>query len=352
MLRIILPTIILLLAVEARAEAVRIMTGPNTFGAGWIFLDRVGCFVATAGHVIKGDDGHVRRALVRDGQGREWSTREPLVLSKDPDVAVLPVVGADDPSRCGVSGRSRLHVAGLAERARVLREGAIETAGRVEMIRVPVVPFGARMDANRGEVFSVRSALGDPVAKGWSGSPVTDANGLVGIVIEAEQGAELAVAVRADAIARLIEAARARQGAPASAAKGTAAFAVNVLAGETLDPARGPDTILRGAGPGWRVRPQRGAVTIALRAPAERPFERVALELDAASARRLVGYEIAVGLGGRVEEEFQPVSFCRPAGADGTVIACRFLQQLRRSLRLVITWRGDEPVTIMGVAVQ
>jgi hypothetical protein len=127
---------------------------------------------------------------------------------------------------------------------------------------------------------------------------------------------------------------------------------VNVLAGETLDPARGPDTILRGTGPGWRVRPQRGAVTIALRAPAERPFEQVALALDAASARRLVGYEIAVGLAGRADEEFQPVSFCRPAGPDSTVIACRFLQQLRRSLRLVITWRGDEPVTITGVAVQ
>ena len=298
---------------HAAAESVRLMTGPNEFGTGWLFLDHTGCYVATAGHVVAGTNGVVGELLVRDGRGRKWATSPPVVLSSDPDVAVLPVPAANDPSVCGIPGRSRLTVAGVVERARVLNGGTIETSGRGETLRIPVQPFAARADSGRGGIFSVRPInRSDQVAKGWSGSPVTDDAGMIGIVFEAEHGAETAAAVRADVIARLLDASRSaiQRGPQPPLPRATdggrapgpdvAPFAVGVLAGETVDPARGPEMIFQRDGRGWVVRPRSGAVHVVLRSPVERTFARVALQLSPDSAKRLIGFEVAVGLAGRI----------------------------------------------------
>ena len=342
------------------------MTGPNEFGTGWLFLDHTGCYVATAGHVIAGSNGVVRKVLVRDGRGREWVTGAPIVLSSDPDIAVLPIPAAADPSICGIPGRSRLTVAGVAERARILTGGAIETSGRNETLRIPVEPFGARADSMRGGIFSVRPVnRPDQIAQGWSGSPVIDNFGMVGIIFEAENGADTAAAVRADVIARLIDTARSvslsrtERLLPGAGSKGLAApldqatpFAISVVDGETLDPARGPDEILRREGLGWNARPRSGAVNLVLRSSSARTFTRVTLRLSPESAKRFVELEVGVGLARRDREEFQMIQYCgRPAG-DATLIACSFLEQTRHNLRLDITVKGDDPITIRGVDIR
>lgn len=346
---------------EASAEAVRLMTGSNAFGAGWMYLDQDGCFVVTAGHVIRDAAGSVRPVVIRDGrgQGREWTIGAPLVLSDDPDIAVLPVLGANDPSVCGIPGRSRLTVAGIAERARVLHDGAIETTGRGETIRVPVTSFTARADAGRGELFAVRPANpSDQVAKGWSGSPVTDDKGLVGVVVEAEEGSTNALAVRADVIAKLVREAKSgrlelsKVARPVSFPEKTSQpqYAVMVLAGETINPEHGPDAVVRPKSRGWLVRPKNGVTTLVLHSEKNRSFSSVHLSVSPESASRMIGLEISVGLSSHAEENFQEIRYC--ANSSAAEMTCRFLEQDRSSVRLSIYWKSAEQVTIKSVYVE
>src|ERR1019366_1119152 len=87
---------LLLCAAVAQAGVVRVVTGSNSYGQGYMFLDNDGiCKVATAGHVVKLADGRVVfRITIVDERGHTPELGAPIVLSADPDIAVLPVIGA------------------------------------------------------------------------------------------------------------------------------------------------------------------------------------------------------------------------------------------------------------------
>lgn len=351
----------------AEAESVRVISGPNSFGAGWMFLDTDGCYVVTAGHVVTGTDGRILKVVIRDGRGREWTPAAPVVLSATADIAILPIPNAADPAVCGAPGRSRLRVAGVAERARTLSRAHIERAGLGETMPVAVELVATKADRSRGAVFAVKLMTSSiDVAKGWSGSPITDPQGLIGIVVEADPEDGTASAVRADAIAELFV--RAKHGEPSGApatsvAKTTAATSVSsakpskaegldimVLAGETVDPAQGPSEIFSTVGPGWIVRPKVGTVAFDLAARRERSFERVALSVGAPN--RIAELEVAVEVAsGGEEKTFLPIRSCR-VDAKAAGIGCSFLAQTRKSLRITLRVSGSEPLSLEGLDIR
>ena len=141
-------------ACPVRADVVRLKFGPDLFGQGWKFLDQDGhCKVVTAAHVVRGPDGALRLPIVLDGHGRETPAREALVLSAEPDIAVLAVPAADTPSACG---DGRLSAIGAERRAAEMTNAVIVTTGQSEVVEVPVVRRASEMDAGGGEVFTVR----------------------------------------------------------------------------------------------------------------------------------------------------------------------------------------------------
>jgi hypothetical protein len=221
-------------AAVAQAGVVRVVTGPNSFGQGFMFLDLDGiCKVATAGHVVKLPDGQViSRITIVDEKGRTPELGAPIVLSSDPDIAVLPVIGANDPAVCG---DGRLSGIGIARRIKETTSARIETTDGSGVVRVPVHWRAAAQDAEGGSIFTVTPANSDDrIVKGWSGSVVLDKDGLLGIVYEVDAAHNEAYAVRADRIRELLDAARPQTGSTAQST--LAAAPVVSLVGTTPDP--------------------------------------------------------------------------------------------------------------------
>ena len=173
--KILIALILAMGACVAQADIVRLEIGRNLFGQGWMFLDYDGhCKVVTAAHVVRGPDGAVRLPLALDGHGREWPARTALVVSANPDIAVLAIPSADTPSACG---GGRLSAIGAERRAADLTRAVIATTGQSEVVEVPVVRRASEMDARGGEIFAVRPTIDrDRVVEGWSGNMVRDAS--------------------------------------------------------------------------------------------------------------------------------------------------------------------------------
>ena len=261
-LRLIVASGFLLCAGVAHAGVVRVVTN-NSYGQGWMFLDYDGvCKVATAGHVVK-PEGHplASRIQVTDARAHTFQLGVPLVISrgeKDPDIAVLPVIGANDPAICG---DGRLSAIGVARRVNETSGVRIETTAdrETETIRVPVRWRAAVKDSHGGSVFSVQPTdAKDIIKKGWSGSVVLDDDGLLGIVIEVDEANNEAYAVRADIIRGLIDAARPNSTAPKNTT--SAGAPVVQLAGSTPDPNHGPNDIYRASDSGWKVLPDNNRI--------------------------------------------------------------------------------------------
>lgn len=354
----------------AEAESVRVISGPNSVGGGWMFLDSGGCHVVTAAHVVAGSDGRPLKVVIRDGRGIEWVPTAPIVFSSSADIAVLPIPNAADPAVCGAPGRSRLGVAGVAERARTMVAARIERFGFSQTEPIPIELAATRTDLRRGEVFGVKpTAASVNVEKGWSGSPITDAQGMIGIVVDVDPDTGIATAVRADAIADLL--ARARHdveivrppttpvGAkstsptrlPTPGSAGVEQLDIRVGSGETVDPAQGPTEIFSATGAGWTVRPKAGTVAFDLLARNERTFERVSLAVGAAG--RVADIEVAVEVagGGRDEKTFLPIRTCK-AAATVVDLSCAFLAQTRRTMRISLRVSGTEPLSLKALDIR
>ena len=95
-------TSVLVQSGTARADIVRLKVGNNLFGQGWMFFDNDGhCKVVTAAHVVRGLDGRIRTTLVVDSYGNGWPAGVPVLLSAEPDIAVLPLPAGAASSRSG-----------------------------------------------------------------------------------------------------------------------------------------------------------------------------------------------------------------------------------------------------------
>jgi len=154
------------------------------------------------------------------------------VLSADPDIAVLLVIGANDPSICG---DGRLSEIGIAPRAKETTTGRVETTEAGGVVRGPVRWRAAAADSAGGSIFTVEpTSPADHIEKGWSGSVVLDNYGLLGIVFEVDSERNEAYAVRADLIRGLVDSAR--KGSTSAVNAAPVEALVVQLAGSTPDP--------------------------------------------------------------------------------------------------------------------
>ena len=324
------------------ADVVRLKIGRDLFGQGWMFLDTDGrCKVVTAAHVVRGPDGALRLPLVLDGRGQEWPAGPALVISTDPDIAVLAIPSANNPSDCG---DGRLSAIGVDRRAAEMAQAVIATTGQSEVIEVPVARRASVMDAGRGEVFTVRPTIAsDLVMKGWSGSVVRDAAGPLGIVFEVDPDRNEAYAVRVDAIRRLMVAGA----SPAPPVAATARPAIGVLAGITDDLARGPDLVL---GAGWQVTPVKRTVVFVVAFQQPTPVRRVTLAAVSGDANRIEGIGVATQAEGA--DGWVDTAFCRVPEGDGDAITCPLLQHTVGRMRVVVKTTSDAPIVLNRFAME
>jgi hypothetical protein len=332
----------------AAADAVRLLVGGgNLFGQGWMFLDTDGhCKVATAAHVVRNLGGHIRAVQVVDAFGRDRPADAPLVLDADFDVAVLPVPSADDPAVCGTG---RLSAVGAARRAAEMTGAEIVTTGQSEIVSIPVARRASAMDAAGGGTFSVRPSLpGDLISKGWSGSVVRDADGPIGIVIEVSGDQTEARAVRVDVIRRLMAAAAPAHRADPSAPSGPPP-AMASLAGDTLDPASGPQQSLAGSGAAWVVRPSHRVAVLTATFALPRQISVVALGTGNLPPNAVTSLDVDTRAAPS-EADWTDAIYCQ--AREGAALKCRFLARTVRVVRLVIRTASDAPISIVGLDIR
>lgn len=329
-------------AATTQADVVRLRTGNGKFGQGWMFLDTDGtCKVVTAAHVIRAPDGAIQSPFAIDITGHEWQTGPALVVSTDPDIAVLPVPSANTPSACGTG---RLSAIGAERRLADMNQAVIETTGQSEIIQVPVARHASVMDRAKGDLFSVRPVLpSDRIMKGWSGSVVLDRDGPLGIIFDVDPDHNEASAVRVDAIRRLMATAPARAAGPA--ASDTKA-AIGVLAGVTDDPRAGPDRVL---GSGWHVTPVRRTVVFVVAFPQPRALREISLLSDKQAGNTISGLGVAVEAEG--SDDWLDLAFCRAANGSDAV-ACPMLQHTVERIRVLVKAANDSPLVLKGLRFQ
>ena len=324
----------------AMADIVRLKFG-NSFGQGWMFLDNDGvCKVATAGHVVKGSDGKARPMLVLDATGHEWTAGAPLLLSDDPDVAVIPIPAASNPRACG---DGRLSPIGVARRVSNLNGGFIRTTGQTEQRDVPVTRRASVINSHGGSVFAVaETGPGEPFREGWSGSVVLDNDGPVGIVFEVSDKGDEAYAIRVDVIRDLMA------GAPApSASVETAKPSVVVETGSTVNPARGPDQIVGDGTSYWLVRPIKRSVVFTLHFPTPVQLQRVDLAAGMALRNQVTGLDISTKAT-TSDPDWTWANYCKPQGDDGA--NCHFLARTVSDLKIRLTTMTDASLAVVSVA--
>jgi hypothetical protein len=328
----------------ALADVVRLKIGRDLFGQGWMFLDNDGvCKVVTAAHVVRSADGKTRLPLVLDSRGQEWPARAALVMSADPDIAVLTIPSANTPTSCG---DGRLSEIGAERRVTAMNQAVIATTGQSEVLEVPVARRASAMDAGRGEVFTVRPSLAsDRLMKGWSGSVVRDAEGPIGIVFAVDPDTNEAYAVRVDVIRKLMAATRS---AP-SATKGAEMprLAIGVLAGTTDDPTDGPDLV---QGSGWHVTPMKKTVVFVVTFPQPTPIRSVALAAIGSPVNHIEGLGIATQAEGA--DRWVDTAFCRSPTSGGDAIKCLLSQRTVLRLRLVVMMASNTPIVLHNLAAE
>ena len=327
-----------------RAEIVRLKVGRDLFGQGWMFLDQDGvCKVVTAAHVVRGIDGRIRPALALDSRNHEWTVGLPLVVSSDPDIAVLPIPAASTPGACG---DGRLSDIGAERRVAQMSDAVIATTEAATIITVPVTRRAASIDGAGGGLFAVRPVLAaDQIKKGWSGSVVRDADGPLGIVFEVDALHNEALAVRVDVIRRLMDNAAVHGLPPGPASAATAPSVVGLL-GTTIEPASGPQQSLAGSGGSWMVRPVSHAASLAVTFMAPRQMQEITMQNDMPSGG-IVGIDVTTQADA-AQQDWTPGNYC--SAQAGVLLRCRFLIRTIIRVKLTIKTRGEAPVGIAGVS--
>jgi hypothetical protein len=311
-----------------RAEHVRLKTGADTFGQGWLFVDPEGqCRVATPAHVVARGAG-LADALVIDQRGREFRAGAALQPDPELDLAVLQVRGSSPGRPCTTS---RLGLDNLAPTLSRLTEAFLVTMEGGEVRTIRVDRRARSVDSRRGTVFAVAPTRStDQLSQGMSGSVVMSPdNAPLGMLIEVEPDDNVGIVIRFDAVKQAVlsgaaVAAPAPTGAPARAE-------VTVLEGVTLDPAFGPGALL-GEGGVWRVKSQGRRVRVLLQLPELQRLNRVTLASPGAADGALpVGLEVATAASAGAER-FTSAAYCQANQANGLV--CRFAPRQVRVLRL------------------
>jgi hypothetical protein len=311
-----------------------------------MFLDSDGvCKVATAGHVVKLADGRVvARITIVDERGHTPELGAPIVLSADPDVAVLPVIGANDPAVCG---DGRLSAIGIARRVKETTTARIETTEGGGIVRVPVRWRAAATDSGAGSIFTVEpSNPADRIVKGWSGSVVVDDDGLLGVVFEVDPERNEAYAVRSDVIRGLVDAARPKS--TAAATTDSAEAPVVQLAGSTPDPSHGPNDIYRSGDAAWKAVPSQGRISFMVVFDKPVHLKGVALGLSYAGDGPS-GMEVAVSAGPD-SDNWTSLNYCSIARGDAS-IRCSVVTSTVSRVRVTLKTGDDSAMVLSSLSI-
>lgn len=335
----------------AQADTVRVVAA-NQSGQGWRFLDSDGkCKVVTARHVVVARDGAVLNPQVVDLGGVPTPVGSaPLLSDRETDIAVLSLPSHDAPTLCG---DGRLSAIGAERRAKAMAGLVMETFDNRELLTVPVQPSARAVNQGRGDVFAVRPVTpGIRIVSGFSGSPVLDAEGPVGIVTDALEDVGAAVGegrvVRIDAVRRVMASAaspRSRSTLPIDRPTPT----IRVLRGYT--PSLGPDAnqLVEGGEAGWRVEPAGRAVRFIIAYPRPLVVSLVQLSISMGQDND-VGYLIVSTNASSSDSGWVYKNACKRNSGD--LISCRVNPSEVQQLDITLTTLADSSIILRNWTVE
>lgn len=329
-----------------QAEAVQLITGKDSFGQGWLFLDFDGvCKVVTAGHVVRGLDGSINHPLIRTQRAQEATTGSVIVMSADPDIAVLAI---PDTNLCGTGRLSGIGIERrIQDRVRLDVWRIDSKAGEVKP--VPTELVASSIDEAGGRMFAVKPTESDSrVVQGWSGSPIVDEKGLLGIIVEAGQG-NTALAVRADVVREMLDRS-VRIALPTDREKEIAAE-ISVSIGTSDDPQHGPDQSLKLDGTGWNVSPRRGVIELTLSYKHPIQIHGATIIYDKDGVSQITGLTVSTTFSPSGDDWIEVNSCRRPPNNSGTV-TCATLPRTVTRTRLSLKVNGTAPITIRKIVLQ
>lgn len=243
-LALILTAVCGLGASTARAETVRVVSGVGS-GGGWAFRDGASCLVATAAHVVVGEDGLGKGGEVRAAGGLSGQFR---VLTTNPqlDLALLVVEGALRTRCSSGAGFVDSEPALLAARTdgRDLLMETVSAKGTVTTLPLQLEAFRsgeAKLALRPSRVGRSEGLQGD------SGSPIRDPRGggvaagePLAMVVEVAPAENLVLAVRFDRVRAMVASLAVSQIKTSVTAASGLAVRLADWRGQAADPACGP----------------------------------------------------------------------------------------------------------------
>lgn len=333
-------TAIILLATfgSAYGETVRLKTGADRFGNGWLFLDHSGrCLVATPAHVVTADRT-LLNPILTDPKGRESRLTEVAQPDPETDLAFLTVGGETASEGCSPS---RISALPLDFVLRGLTEATLTTTSGGEIATIRLLPKAFSIDSDRGQILVFAPAdPGERLSEGMSGSAILAGDRPLAMLIEVVPELGIGRALRFDAIGRLLASYR-----PASAAAPGAPIAdavLTLLAGSAVDPAHGPDELLYPSRI-FQARPQRGRLSLIVRFARARPVSAFRLAaVDGRTANRLRRAVLSTA----DTSGFNPIRGCDPTGRAAPAFDCTIATRTLTALRLDLLIDGDDDVSL------
>jgi hypothetical protein len=326
---------------SAYGETVRLKSGADRFGNGWLFLDHSGrCLVATPAHVVTADGALLNPVLI-DPKGRE--SRLTDVAQPDPeiDLAFLMVGGETASEGCSPS---RISALPLDFVLRSLTEATLRTTSGGEIATIRLRPKAFSIDDDRGRILVFAPAdPGERLSEGMSGSAILAGDRPLAMLIEVVPELGIGRALRFDAIGRLLASYRPTR-SPAASSPPIADAVVTLLAGSAVDPANGPDALLH---PGriFQAHPQRGRLSVIVRFARPRPVS--VFRLAAANGRIATRLRRAVlSAAGTNVAGFSPVRSCDATGRAGPAFDCTIATRTVTALRVDLVIDGNDDVSL------
>ena len=336
----------------AYADTAYVRSGQEE-GQGWIFAHRTGCWVATAGHVVKDP----RAGVIVIGPGGASAQGDLIVRDPDHDLALIRLAGTlartcpaapvGDRDVLPMLDRVQHEGSAIIFERREGKPGKTNVSYGVEFVAMQLLAV-----SDRSPTFTVRAErrAGDDVAATDSGGPIRfrgtgigEAGLPLGIVLAVERDKSV-IALRMDVVRAFFDDTVIREPKPALR---DAPFTVAGFSGTTPETACGPLNLLAAAAScGWR-------------AVRTSPANPISITLDVGEiAESVTGVELQFSVGGtpkgvavatssRLDTNWQGERYC-PVATGSHRVTCIVGDRVVRAVKIVIDGRA---VQIIGIRV-
>ncbi len=332
----------------AHAETVRLQTGPDSFGQGWLFRDRRGrCLVAAPWHVVAPEPLNQPVPVVLiDRQGRTNPTASPGRTNPELDLAFLTVGG--EVAREGCSN-SRVSALSLNAALRAANEAFLTTMETGARITIRVERRATALDDSAGAMISFAPV--DPaerLAQGMSGGTFQRDTQPLAMLLAVDPDFNLGIGLRYDVIGREVAGYDPAPAPPASnAIAGLIGVEITLLTGQAADPAQGPLRLVEDGGQ-FSVVPRQRRISLILRIPVPRRLNRISVAATNPSQREQVtalAIETADTTTGR--SVYGPPRTCA-SQAGALLFDCQMAPRLADTIRLTFATGPEVQSTALG----